>query len=96
MPLIESLLILLIVSRIAGEIAERYGQPAMLGEIAAGVLVGPSLLNYLQLTPAIKTIAELGVLLLVFHAGLEMDLPSLGRAFRERACGWASWGFLFR
>ncbi|MDP9133054.1 MAG: cation:proton antiporter, partial [Nitrospirota bacterium] len=84
MPLIQSLLLLLIVSRIAGEIAERYGQPAMLGEIAAGVLVGPSLLNYLQITPGINTIAELGVLLLVFHAGLEMDLPSLRNAFRGK------------
>ena len=94
MPLIESLLLLLIVSRIAGEIAERYGQPAMLGEIAAGVLVGPSLLNYLQLTPAIKTIAELGVLLLVFHAGLEMDLPSLRRAFHGKGLWVGIMGFL--
>ena len=94
MPLIQSLLLLLIVSRIAGEIAERYGQPAMLGEIAAGVLVGPSVLNYLQLTPEIKTIAELGVLLLVFHAGLEMDLPSLRRAFRGKGLWVGVMGFL--
>ena len=59
----------------------------MLGEIAAGVLIGLSVFNYLQLTPDIKTIAELGVLPLVFHAGLEMDLPSLRRASTERACG---------
>ena len=94
MPLIQSLLLLLIVSRIAGEIAERYGQPAMLGEIAAGVLVGPSVLNYLQLTPDIKTIAELGVLLLVFHAGLEMDLPSLRKAFRGKGMWVGIMGFL--
>lgn len=65
----------------------------MLGEIAGGVLVGPSLLNYLQLTPAIKTIAELGVLLLVFHAGLEMDLPSLRRAFRGKGLWVGIMGF---
>ena len=94
MPLIESLLLLLVISRIAGEIAERYGQPAMLGEITAGVLVGPSVLNYLQLTPDIKTIAELGVLLLVFHAGLEMDLPSLRRAFRGKGLWVGIMGFL--
>lgn len=94
MPLIQSLLLLLIVSRIAGEIAERYGQPAMLGEIAAGVLVGPSLLNYLQITPGINTIAELGVLLLVFHAGLEMDLPSLRKAFRGKGMWVGIMGFL--
>ena len=94
MSLIQSLLLLLIVSRIAGEIAERYGQPAMLGEIAAGVLVGPSVLNYLQITPGINTIAELGVLLLVFHAGLEMDLPSLRKAFKGKGMWVGIMGFL--
>ena len=94
MPLIESLLLLLVISRIAGEIAERYGQPAMLGEIVAGILIGPSVLNYLQLTPDIKTIAELGVLLLVFHAGLEMDLPSLREAFRGKGMWVGIMGFL--
>ena len=85
---------LLVASRIAGEIAERYGQPAMLGEIAAGVLLGPSILNYLQLTPDIKTIAELGVLLLVFHAGLEMDLGALRKAFHGRGIWVGVMGFL--
>jgi len=94
LSLIQSLLLLLVVARIAGEIAERYGQPAMLGEIAAGVLVGPSVFNYLELTPAIKTIAELGVLLLVFHAGLEMDLPSLRNAFQGRGMWVGVMGFL--
>lgn len=94
MPLIQALLLLLIASRIAGEIAERYGQPAMLGEIAAGVLLGPSVLNYLQLTPDIKTIAELGVLLLVFHAGLEMDLGALTKAFHGKGIWVGVMGFL--
>ncbi|HJU05965.1 MAG TPA: cation:proton antiporter [Nitrospiraceae bacterium] len=84
MPLIESILLLLVVSRIAGEIAEHYGQPAMLGEIAAGVILGPSMLNYIQVTPEIRTIAELGVLLLVFHAGLEMDPHKLAKAFQGK------------
>ena len=94
MPLIESLLLLLVVSRIAGEIAERYGQPAMLGEIAAGVLLGPSIFNYLHVTPDIKTIAELGVLLLVFHAGLEMDLHGLKKAFEGRGAWVGIMAFL--
>jgi Kef-type K+ transport system membrane component KefB len=94
LPLIEALLILLVASRLAGEIAERYGQPAMLGEIAAGVLLGPSVLNYLQLTPDIKTIAEIGVLLLVFHAGLEMDLGALRKAFQGKGIWVGVMGFV--
>ena len=43
MSLIEALLLLLVVSRILGEVTERLGQPAMIGEIAVGVLLGPSL-----------------------------------------------------
>ena len=89
MSLIEALLILLFLSRILGEIAERYGQSAMLAEILAGVLVGPSLLNYVHFTPEIKAIADLGVLLLVFLTGMEMDLEGLWRAFRGRGA-WVS------
>lgn len=87
MPLIESLLLLLIFSRIGGEIAERYGQPAMIGEIAAGVLLGPSVFGLIPITVELKAIADLGVLLLVFLAGMEMNLKDLGAVFRGRG-GW--------
>ncbi len=84
MTLIEALLLLLIVSRVIGEIVERLGQPAMIGEIAAGVLLGPSALGLIQFTPEIKAIADLGVLLLVFLVGMEMDLDVLWKSFRGR------------
>jgi len=83
-PLIESLLLLLIVSRMIGEIVERFGQPAMLGEIAAGILLGPSVLGMIHFTPEIKALADVGVLLLVFLAGMEMDLGVLWQSFRGR------------
>jgi Kef-type K+ transport system membrane component KefB len=82
--LIEALLLLLIVSRVLGELVERLGQPAMIGEIAAGVLLGPSALALIQYTPEIKAIADLGVFLLVFMVGMEMDLDVLWKAFRGR------------
>lgn len=84
MTLIEALLLLLIVSRIIGEAVERLGQPAMIGEIAAGVLLGPSVLALIHFTPEIKAIADLGVFLLVFLVGMEMDLGVLWKAFRGR------------
>jgi Kef-type K+ transport system membrane component KefB len=93
MPFIEAILLLLFFSRILGEISERYGQPAMIGEIAAGVFVGPSLLNLIQITPEIKAISDLGVLLLVFLAGMEMDIRELWSAFRGRGAWVGALGF---
>lgn len=84
MTLIEALLLLLILSRVIGEVVERLGQPAMIGEIAAGILLGPSALALIHYTTEIKAIADLGVFLLVFLVGMEMDLDVLWKAFRGR------------
>ncbi|MHB8541616.1 MAG: cation:proton antiporter [Candidatus Acidiferrales bacterium] len=77
-----------------GEIVERFGQPAMIGEIAAGILLGPSVLKMVHFTPEIKALADLGVLLLVFLAGMEMDLDVLWKSFRGRGALVGLAGFL--
>lgn len=94
MPLIEALLLLLLLSRIIGEISEHYGQPAMIGEIVAGVLLGPSVLGVVRFTPEIAAISDLGVLLLVFLAGMDMDLEALWRSFRDRGAWVGATGFV--
>lgn len=94
MALIEALLLLLILSRVIGEVVERFGQPAMIGEIAAGILLGPSVFGLIHFTPEIKAIADLGVLLLVFLVGMEMELDALWRAFRGRGACVGAAGFL--
>lgn len=94
MPLIEALLLLLVVSRVLGEIVERFGQPAMVGEILAGVLLGPSVLRLVHYTPEIRAIADLGVLLLVFLTGMEMEPEALWRAFRGRGAWVSICGFV--
>lgn len=94
MTLIESLLLLLVLSRVLGEIVGRFGQPTMLGEIAAGILLGPSCLSYIHYTPEIKAIADIGVLLLVFMAGMDMDLPALWNSFRGRSLWVSAAGFI--
>jgi Kef-type K+ transport system membrane component KefB len=94
MPLIESILLLLVVSRIAGEIAERYRQPSMIGEIVAGILLGPSVFALITMTPQLKAIAELGVLLLVFLAGMEIDLHDLRTAMQGRRIWIGIMGFV--
>ena len=65
--------------KLFGEVAERLGQPAVLGELAVGVLLGPSLLGLVPLTAGILLVAEIGVLLLLFEVGLETDLEELLR-----------------
>lgn len=94
MPLIEALLLLLVLSRVLGEIVARFGQPAMIGEIVAGVLLGPSALNYVHFNPEIRAIAQLGVLLLAFMSGVEMDMDALWASFRGRGAWVSAMGFV--
>ncbi len=79
--------IIILASRIAGALARRVGQPRVLGELIAGVLLGPTLLNLLDLPVfhgaalqgTIDDLAEMGVLLLMFIVGLEVDLSELAK-----------------
>lgn len=66
-------------AKLLGEICERIGQPAVLGELLAGVLLGPSLLGLVPLSAGILLLAEIGVILLLFEVGLVTDLGELLR-----------------
>ena len=66
-------------AKVFGELAERIGQPAVLGELLVGILLGPSLLGLVPLSAGILLVAEIGVLLLLFEVGLETDLEELAR-----------------
>jgi Kef-type K+ transport systems, membrane components len=61
LSLFTNLLLLLVFSRIFGEILERFNQPAMIGEILAGIILGPSILNIIHRTEEIRIISELGI-----------------------------------
>jgi Kef-type K+ transport system membrane component KefB len=65
--------------KLLGELCERIRQPAVLGELLAGVLLGPSLLGLVPLSAGILLLAEIGVILLLFEVGLETDLGELVR-----------------
>ncbi len=71
--------IILIAGRFFGTIFKKLGIPAVLGEVFAGVVLGQSLLGLIPLSEAIKVLAELGVILLLFEVGLEADLHMLIR-----------------
>lgn len=75
------LAVILIVAKAAGELMERIGQPAVLGEMIGGLILGPSLLGIVRPTdPVIHVLAELGVIILLFGIGLETDLRKLLKA----------------
>ncbi len=69
----------LIGAKIFGELAERIGQPAVLGELLAGIVLGPSVIGLVPLSEGILVLAEIGVVLLLFEVGLETDLEELLR-----------------
>ncbi|HHJ64245.1 MAG TPA: cation:proton antiporter [Aquifex aeolicus] len=71
--------IILISGRMFGTLFKRMGIPAVLGEVFAGVILGQSLLGWIPLSEAVKVLAELGVILLLFEVGLEADLHMLVR-----------------
>lgn len=72
------LIVILVGAKLVGELAERIGQPAVLGELVAGVLVGGSVLGLVDPTlESIHLLAEIGVIILLFQIGLETDLRQL-------------------
>ena len=77
LPFFANLLLLLVLAKVFGEIMERLRQPALLGEILAGILLGPSVLNIMVRSDEIKVISELGVFLLVIIAGLEINIQEM-------------------
>ena len=73
-----SLVVIFIAAKLFGELAERIGQPAVLGEMIGGIIVGASGLRLIDANdPVIHIFAELGVVLLLFLIGLETDLSRL-------------------
>ncbi len=84
LPFFVNLLLLLVLARLLGEIMERFKQPAMIGEILAGIILGPTLLNFIHRTEDLKVISDLGVFLLVIIAGLEINLDDIIKSIRGR------------
>ena len=78
-----TLALVLIVAKIAAELCERVRIPAVLGEIVAGILIGPSALGLVEPSDALRILAEVGVIVLLAEVGLEMDLDELRRVGRS-------------
>jgi Kef-type K+ transport system membrane component KefB len=74
------LLAILIASRIFAEFAVRLNFPSVIGELLAGVVLGPSLLGWVEPAQTFRLLAEIGIILLLFEVGLETDVMQLVRA----------------
>ena len=86
--LLLQIVVVVVAARLCGRLSARIGQPKVIGEIVAGILLGPSLLGWVapavssSLFPSgslgtLKLLAEVGVLLFMFVVGLELDLEGL-------------------
>lgn len=64
-------------AKLFAELFERMGQPGIVGEILAGVILGPSLLNWIQPNELLHAFSELGVMFLLFRVGLEVKSSEL-------------------
>ncbi len=78
--LLATLIAIILATKLLGALAQRLGQPAVLGELVAGVVLGGSVLGIIDpQSPVVFALAELGVLILLFEIGLHTELGSLIR-----------------
>jgi Kef-type K+ transport system membrane component KefB len=81
--LLLQLLVILIAARLMGEISIIFGAPSVIGELVAGIIIGPSLLGWVEINDVIVILAEIGVILLLFEVGLDTDVDKLLAAGRK-------------
>jgi Kef-type K+ transport system membrane component KefB len=94
-------IIMIIAAKVGGYLSVRLGQPAVVGEVLAGLILGPSMLNLLHwpvfsdehLGETIILLAELGVLILLFIAGLNLHLSDLAKSSKTAVLA-GSLGFI--
>lgn len=73
----KDLAIIIVAAKFFGIVARKCKAPQVVGEIVAGLLIGPCLLGWVNQTDFLVQMAEIGVILLMFSAGLETDLKEL-------------------
>ena len=71
---LRDLAIIIICAKFFGIVAKKFKAPMVVGEIISGLIIGPCLLGWVEQTDFIKYLAEIGVILIMFSAGLETDL----------------------
>ena len=90
---LTDLFVVLLAAKLGDEVFKRIGQPAIVGEILGGVLVGPSVLGLVEVGEVLRVFSELGVVFLLFWVGLETRLSEM-RAVGKVAVAVGSAGVL--
>lgn len=85
MMLVFQLAMILLASKIAGDISSRLGQPSVLGKLLIGIVLGPTVLGVVTNTVILEEISQIGVILLMFIAGLETDTEEFKRTGKASA-----------
>jgi len=80
---ILQLVLVLGAARVFGEVFSHLNLPPVLGEVLAGIVIGPSLLGWVEVNELIKFLAEIGIILLLFEVGLETDFNKLKEEGRK-------------
>jgi Kef-type K+ transport system membrane component KefB len=80
-----ALFVMLVTAKLLAELFERLRQPAVIGEILAGVLIGPSVLNWVAPSGFTNSLAEIGVILLLFTVGLETKPAAIFKVGKQAA-----------
>lgn len=83
MELMLMLLIILTATKLAGDLSVRLGQPSVLGKLIVGILLGPAALGWITEGHLITQMADVGVILLMFIAGLETDMEQLKKNWKS-------------
>ena len=78
-----TLFLIIAAAKVLAEIFERLRQPAVVGEILAGVIIGPSVLGWVQPSELISIVAEIGVIFLLFTVGLETKPQDIFRVGKK-------------
>ncbi|HEY4400269.1 MAG TPA: cation:proton antiporter [Lactobacillaceae bacterium] len=82
LEMMQSLILILAVTVMFGWGAQRVGLPAVAGQLVSGIVLGPALLNWVQMTDVLSVLAEIGVILLMFLVGIETDFALLASKFK--------------
>jgi Kef-type K+ transport system membrane component KefB len=98
-----AMLIVFVSAKLMAELFERINQPGIVGEIFAGILIGPSVLNFIQPSEFLTALSDLGAMFLLFRVGLEVrssELMKVGGVATLVACSGVvvpflmGWGIL--
>lgn len=83
MDVLAGIIVLLITAKILGELVEYTGYPSLIGEIIAGIILGPTVFNLVEVTTVIQFFSTIGVILLLFITGIEIN-QKIFRSARKR------------